>query len=339
MARFRCGTTTRTTTSSSNCSFALKRSKQPCDHVSGYSQTQRYHHTASLGANTGGHYGNDETGTTLTRRQHLVATTVTGLFLSFIKPSLAATQSSSSLRHLSKNELEAAILPAMKECIPPIKAPLMLRLVFHDAATYRTKTADGGINGSIQYELERPENFGLKRGINVIRQLKERLPEYSVADLIVLSATYAVYMTHGPDMFHSVRVGRIDALTEDPSNRMPEETLSAREQLMVFESMGFSPKEMVALLGSHTIGNKGFGEPLSFDNTYYKSLLKKPWEDKNDKMASMIGLASDRVLPDDDVARQFVETFATSNDEFFKEFEKAFIKLSELGCMVGRSTL
>lgn len=28
------------------------------------------------------------------------------------------------------------------------------------------------------------------------------------------------------------------------------------------------------------LGNKGFGEPLAFDNTYYKSLLAKPWLNK-----------------------------------------------------------
>jgi L-ascorbate peroxidase len=321
-----------TTLTTSSCSFlVLKRTKNHVRTV--YSSRDAPQCTCTV----------SDAGVT-TRRQHLVHTlTTTGLLsvLSCIpQPSAAVATQSTVLRYLSKDELENRILPALKECIPPIKAPLMLRLVFHDAATYRMKSADGGVNGSIQYELERPENFGLKRGVNVIRQLKDRLNtkdgnnnDYSVADLIVLSAAYAVYMTHGPDMFHAVRVGRVDATAEDPVGRMPEETLSAKEQLAVFESMGFSPKEMVALLGSHTIGNKGFGEPLSFDNTYYKSLLKKPWEDKNDKMASMIGLASDRVLPDDEVARSFVETFAESNDEFFKEFEKAFIKLTELGCV------
>ena len=63
------------------------------------------------------------------------------------------------------------------------------------------------------------------------------------------------------------------------------------------------------------------------------SLLKKPWENKSDKMASMIGLASDRVLPDDPVARPIITRFAESNDAFFESFEKSFLKLSELGCV------
>ena len=32
---------------------------------------------------------------------------------------------------------------------------------------------------------------------------------------------------------------------------------------------------MVVLSGAHTIGGKGFGSPIIFDNTYFKVLLEK----------------------------------------------------------------
>jgi hypothetical protein len=35
-------------------------------------------------------------------------------------------------------------------------------------------------------------------------------------------------------------------------------------------------QEMVVLSGAHTIGGKGFGSPIVFDNTYFKVLLDKP---------------------------------------------------------------
>ena len=271
---------------------------------------------------------------TLATRRELFSLTLAGVLIQCTPSDASSLQPNQVgvLRALGEDEI-GEILVAMKECIPPIKAPLMLRLVFHDAATYRPQGLGGGVNGSIQFELERPENFGLKRGVNVIRQLKDKLPQYSFADLIVQSAAYAVRMTHGPDMMHSIRVGRIDAAGADPEGRLPEESLSAAGQFDMFGSMGFSPEEMVALLGSHTIGNKGFGEPLSFDNTYYVALLNKPWENKSDKMASMIGLASDRVLPDDPVARPIIKKFASSDAAFFESFEKSFLKLSELGCV------
>ena len=46
-------------------------------------------------------------------------------------------------------------------------------------------------------------------------------------------------------------------------------------------------------------GGKGFGAPDVFDNAYYSFLLRRPWLDSKDNMASMIGLPSDHVLPDD----------------------------------------
>lgn len=44
------------------------------------------------------------------------------------------------------------------------QAPVLLRLAFHDAATHRVSRGDGGANASIQFEFDRPENTGLKRG-------------------------------------------------------------------------------------------------------------------------------------------------------------------------------
>lgn len=51
----------------------------------------------------------------------------------------------------------------------------MLRLVFHDAGTYRAASRDGGLNASIQFELDRPENKGLKRAWNVVQDLHKQL--------------------------------------------------------------------------------------------------------------------------------------------------------------------
>ena len=45
---------------------------------------------------------------------------------------------------------------------------MVLRLVFHDAATYDAAASDGGANASVRLELERPENKGLKRGWRVV---------------------------------------------------------------------------------------------------------------------------------------------------------------------------
>lgn len=41
---------------------------------------------------------------------------------------------------------------------------MCLRLAFHDFGPYKDADGLGGTNASIQYELKRPENFGLNRG-------------------------------------------------------------------------------------------------------------------------------------------------------------------------------
>lgn len=58
-----------------------------------------------------------------------------------------------------------ALRAALVENIVQTKAPAVLRLVFHDSGTYGQATGDGGMNGSVRFELTRPESFGLKRGL------------------------------------------------------------------------------------------------------------------------------------------------------------------------------
>lgn len=63
------------------------------------------------------------------------------------------------------------MLPVAHTCL---QGPVLLRLAYHDAATYSIRDGNGGANASIQFEFDRPENTGLKRGWGVIQQV--RLP-------------------------------------------------------------------------------------------------------------------------------------------------------------------
>jgi L-ascorbate peroxidase len=54
-----------------------------------------------------------------------------------------------------------------------VQGPVLLRLAYHDAATYSIKDGKGGTNASIQFEFDRPENTGLKRGWGVIQQVRD----------------------------------------------------------------------------------------------------------------------------------------------------------------------
>lgn len=79
------------------------------------------------------------------------------------------------------------------------------------------------------------------------------------------------------------------------------------------------------------LGNKGFGEPLIFDNAYYTALLEKPWLDPNNKMASMIGLPSDHVLSDSQACLPYIKEYAEDKQKFYKDFKSAYLKLTSLG--------
>ncbi|KOM41994.1 hypothetical protein LR48_Vigan04g219200 [Vigna angularis] len=183
------------------------------------------------------------------------------------------------------------------------KAAGVLRLVFHDAGTFDINDNSGGMNGSIVYELERPENAGLKK--SVLQKAKtqiDAIQPVSWADMIAVAGAEAVEVCGGPPI--QVSLGRLDALVPDPEGRLPEESLNASGLKKCFQSKGLSTQELVALSGAHTIGSKGFGSPNSFDNSYYKVLLEKPWTSSGG-MSSMIGLPSDHALVEDDECLRF----------------------------------
>lgn len=66
-------------------------------------------------------------------------------------------------------------------------------------------------------------------------------------------------------------------------------------------------QELVALSGAHTIGQKGFGAPLTFNNEYYQLILNEPWADPTNDMASMIGLPTDRALMADAETKKWIK--------------------------------
>ncbi|GAX83796.1 hypothetical protein CEUSTIGMA_g11221.t1 [Chlamydomonas eustigma] len=249
-----------------------------------------------------------------------------------------AIATSTGLLVMPNAETQAAINAALRKVMNKGKAPSALRLVFHDAGTFNLAKRDGGMNSSIQFELDRPENFGLKRGWRIVLDLEKAVkgtPAEGLVtrtDWIALAGAAAVAMCGGPVI--PVAIGRQDALGPDPEGRLPAESLSASELKSNFAAKGFSVRELVALSGAHTIGGKGFGAPDVFDNAYYKSLLARPWLDKTDPMAPMIGLPSDHVLPEDEECLPFIQEFSSSQESFFEAFSLAYLKMTSTGLIV-----
>ncbi|KAF8400632.1 hypothetical protein HHK36_013931 [Tetracentron sinense] len=202
------------------------------------------------------------------------------------------------------------IQEGVRKVLSKVKAAGVLRLVFHDAGTFDMDENSGGMNGSILYELERPENA------------------VSWADMIAVAGAEAVTLCGGPVI--PVQLGRLDSMVPDPEGKLPEESLNASGLKQCFQRKGFSTQELVAMSGAHTLGSKGFGNPNAFDNSYFKILLEKPWM-SSAGMTSMIGLPSDRALTEDDECLRWIVVYADDQNRFFEDFKNAYIKLVNSG--------
>ncbi|XP_073111139.1 putative L-ascorbate peroxidase 6 isoform X8 [Elaeis guineensis] len=199
----------------------------------------------------------------------------------------------------------SVIQTGVRNVLSKTKAAGILRMAFHDAGTFDVNENSGGMNGSIIYELDRPENAGLGKSLKILQKVKkeiDQIQQVSWADLIAVAGAVAILLCGGPEI--PVRLGRLDASTQ----------------------------ELVALSGAHTIGSKGFGDPNVFDNAYYKILLEKPWT-SSAGMSSMIGLPSDRALVEDDECLRWIKIYAGDQVKFFDDFRNAYIKLVDSGAL------
>ncbi|KAL1552269.1 putative L-ascorbate peroxidase 6 [Salvia divinorum] len=254
-------------------------------------------------------------------RRGLMYMATTSLLIPF--PKSAASAAAADENSLLQEEI--------RKVLTKNKAPGFLRLVFHDAGTFDEGDKTGGMNGSIVYELDRPENAGLQKTVKILEKVKDEMESarpVSWADLIAMAGAEAVLICGGPEI--PVRLGRIDATVPDPTGRLPEETLDAKNMKKSFQSKGFSAQELVALSGAHTIGGKGFGSPVVFDNSYYKILAKKSGSSSGG-MSSMIGLPSDKALAADDECYGWISKYSEDQNLFFEDFKKVYTKLVDTG--------
>ncbi|KAG7127574.1 WSC domain-containing protein like [Verticillium longisporum] len=127
-----------------------------------------------------------------------------------------------------------------------------LRTAFHDMATANTARGIGGIDASLQYELNNGENTGPGFGTTLTFMSPYMTKKSSMADLIALGVYISVRACGGPAV--PFRAGRRDATTAGPVGvPQPQNAISIfRTQ---FDRMGFSPQEMIQVTAcGHTIG-------------------------------------------------------------------------------------
>ncbi|GJN37341.1 hypothetical protein PR202_gb26282 [Eleusine coracana subsp. coracana] len=135
-------------------------------------------------------------------------------------------------------------------------APALLRLHFHDCFVQGCD-ASVLISGPSS-ERTAPQNTGL-RGFEVIDDAKSQLEAVcpgvvSCADILALAARDSVDLTGGPSW--SVQLGRRDGRVSSASgaSALPSPADPVAVQKQKFAAQGLSDKDLVTLVGAHTIG-------------------------------------------------------------------------------------
>lgn len=127
-----------------------------------------------------------------------------------------------------------------------------LRTAFHDMSTANTYFGAGGLDGSLQYELDNGENTGPGHRTTLEFMAPYVSPRASLADLLAVGVYLSVRSCGGPAV--PVRAGRKDA-TEGGATGVPQPQNSALMFQQQFERMGFTTEEMIQVTAcGHTIG-------------------------------------------------------------------------------------
>lgn len=127
-----------------------------------------------------------------------------------------------------------------------------LRTGFHDMATANVYFGTGGLDASLQYELDNPDNGGPAFTTTLEHMAPYFRKKTSLADLIALGVYTSVRSCEGPAV--PIRYGRIDATSRGPTGVpvVQNSVFTFRQQ---FGRMGFNPTEMIQLVAcGHTLG-------------------------------------------------------------------------------------
>ncbi|KAG8644840.1 peroxidase P7 isoform X1 [Manihot esculenta] len=265
--------------------------------------------------------------------------------------------------------IHAGVAAAIKK--EPRMGASLLRLHFHDCFV---NGCDGSIllddNATFIGEKTAVVNNNSIRGFSVIDHIKAKVEKacpgvVSCADIVALAARDSVVYFGGPSW--KVRLGRRDSLTASralANSSIPPATFNLSALITSFSAQGLSLRNLVALSGSHTIGlarcatfrghiyndsniDPSFAKslrricprsgrdnvlapldrhtPACFDNLYYKHLLQGKGL-----------LHSDQELFNGSSADFLVRRYASNPHDFFKDFAKAMVKMSNIKPLTGK---
>lgn len=268
----------------------------------------------------------------------------------------------------------SAIRTAIRSAIASDRrmAASLIRLHFHDCFV---QGCDASIlldeTPSIQSEKTALGNLNSARGYNVIDKAKTEVEKIcpgvvSCADIIAVAARDASAYVGGPS--YAVKLGRRDSTTASrtlANAELPAFFESLESLISRFQKKGLTARDMVALSGSHTLGqaqcftfreriynhsniDAGFAStrrrrcprggsdstlapldlvtPNSFDNNYFKNLMQNKGL-----------LQSDQVLFNGGSTDSIVSEYSRNPARFKSDFGSAMIKMGDIGLLTGSS--
>ncbi|KAL8166981.1 hypothetical protein V2J09_008480 [Rumex salicifolius] len=260
----------------------------------------------------------------------------------------------------------------------PRMAASLLRLSFHDCFV---QGCDASLlldsSGSIVSEKRSNPNRNSVRGFEVLDEIKSEVekqcPEtVSCADILVLASKESTVLAGGPDW--ELPLGRRDSLTASLSgsnNNIPAPNSTFLTIFAKFKQQGLDIEDLVALSGSHTIGDarctsfkqrlynqNGNGKPDYTLNQGYANELRgrcprsggdqslflldysTPLRFDNSYFKNILSyrglLNSDEVLlTQSQGASKLVKEYAYDNNAFFQQFAKSMTKLQMISPLTG----
>nr|BAA77389.1 peroxidase 3 [Scutellaria baicalensis] len=246
----------------------------------------------------------------------------------------------------------------------------LLRLHFHDCFV-------NGCDASVLLddrtgftgEKTAGPNANSLRGFDVIDNIKTLVEGscpniVSCSDILSVAARDGVVAVGGPSW--AVALGRRDSTTASlnaANTQIPGPGLNLNALITSFSNKGFTAREMVALSGSHTIGqarcttfrgriyndtniNGAFATGLRAncprsggDNNLAPLDNVSPARFNNDYYRNLIGLRgllhSDQELFNNGTADAQVRAYSTNSAAFFNDFANAMVKMSNLSPLTG----
>ncbi|KAI8017402.1 Peroxidase 72 [Camellia lanceoleosa] len=259
-------------------------------------------------------------------------------------------------------------------------AASLLRLQFHDCFV---KGCDASLlldsSESIVSEKGSNPNRNSARGFKFLDAIKSALEKecpntVSCADIVALAARDSTVITGGPSW--DVPLGRRDskgASLSGSNNNIPPPNNTFQTILAKFKRQGLDIVDLVALSGSHTIGNSrctsfrqrlynqsGNGlADMTLDKSYaaqLRSRCPRSGGDQNLFFLDFVSptkfdnyyfknlLASKGLLNSDQVlvtknrqTMELVKKYAENNELFFEQFAKSMIKMGNISPLIGSS--